>query len=650
MSGWVIQIDPPAVSSGRTMLDLNNGPIQVGTVDGGLGIDFGTAAITEYATQQGAWGNSVADYVIPNRTITISLIVGGSGYDEDEETSRTQLTQKVALLQREGGQLLRQRAGGPAMYADIVDAQLTLPDQYGETGDVEPNVQLVLTCIPDFYGDEITLDAIHSTGVCSSVLKQSGVQAVIEGDYPARCRLQVTDTSGVDQLGMLWGLRSGTYSSSSTAAVSVQAEAMTGINGTASVADASASGGHAMQYASGLVADTWTSILVTDESSAQLTHQGSYQVWARVEFTVASGIFRLLWGVGDASHYQSNDACGTLPSLGGYFLVDLGAIRVDVQPLGTPLWRGVVQAYADTGGAVPTVDQLIFLPLDDGAGQLAAVQQSNPQSASLASGEWAGTAATTGTNSLGANPQAWINPSYALGANDGQYASMVPTSHPGVLTLTGYGFAVPTSATITGIIVSVFRYAAASGVCTTQLVQLVKAGSAVGLNMAETNAWGGGASTAGYGGLTSLWGTTWTPAQINNTGFGVAIQAAGGVYDPGSNEFQDIDAQVDAVTIAVYYYVGTGFTEPTDAVVKANRVMEVRTEGAYRQDASGVWSTPIADTVGDLPRLPASGLEARPVELTVRPSQSVLGAAPDPSAVGTFTVTPIYRPCWLSRP
>jgi hypothetical protein len=119
------------------------------------------------------------------------------------------------------------------------------------------------------------------------------------------------------------------------------------------------------------------------------------------------------------------------------------------------------------------------------------------------------------------------------------------------IALTNYGFSIPGTATIDGIEITV--EAGFNDAATDDSVQLLKAGSAAGT--AKTI--GGGGATASCGGAVSfvrggaadLWGTTWTPAEINATGFGV-------LYDQSF-----ANSALDGVTITVHYTVAGA---PTD--------------------------------------------------------------------------------------
>lgn len=129
------------------------------------------------------------------------------------------------------------------------------------------------------------------------------------------------------------------------------------------------------------------------------------------------------------------------------------------------------------------------------------------------------------------------------------------------LTATGFGFSIPTNATIKGIQVTVERTTNSTSVKDTA-VYLMKSSSTVGTNYAATSGtgftacispvtgsdcWSTSEATVTYGGSSDLWGTTWTPAEINDSGTGVAFSATR-TYGTGSRNIQ-----VDQIMMTVYY-------------------------------------------------------------------------------------------------
>jgi prepilin-type N-terminal cleavage/methylation domain-containing protein len=143
--------------------------------------------------------------------------------------------------------------------------------------------------------------------------------------------------------------------------------------------------------------------------------------------------------------------------------------------------------------------------------------------------------------------------------SDNQYAS-AQTVYGGenshFLLGTNFGFNIPSGATITGIVAHIERSYTGYGSCSTALhdsyVLLAKGGTLQysGSNKAGGDFWGTTDTVIDYGAEDDLWGSTWTPAEINSSGFGVAIQAQADetfFFTPQCNP------QVDEITLTVYY-------------------------------------------------------------------------------------------------
>jgi len=122
------------------------------------------------------------------------------------------------------------------------------------------------------------------------------------------------------------------------------------------------------------------------------------------------------------------------------------------------------------------------------------------------------------------------------------------------LKATNFGFNIPADATITGIVV---QWEKRSSDIEDAAVRIVK-NDVIGNTDKSIGAW----PSEGYvshGGLTDLWGETWTPADINSPGFGAAIRAAEGEC---GGFLQSCTAYLDHVRIAVYYTT-TQYPSPT---------------------------------------------------------------------------------------
>lgn len=126
-----------------------------------------------------------------------------------------------------------------------------------------------------------------------------------------------------------------------------------------------------------------------------------------------------------------------------------------------------------------------------------------------------------------------------------------------LLDCTNFGFAIDGAATINGITVEVKRKSDQTGTVVDYTVQLLKAGSPAGSNIAdESTQWPASLAYRTYGGAADLWSTTWTPAQINNSGFGFRLQAL--------EQCVGVDvAYVDHVRVTITY-TGGASSGPTN--------------------------------------------------------------------------------------
>ncbi len=653
-SAYRVVLDPPAVAVGRTELNLNSGAFAIAGGEG-KGIDWGESAIKAFLAEQ-QFGEAPTDYRVPNRMVTIPLLLGAADSRSvaaavaAEEQAREQLQQKVALFQRQGGVLLREGSKGEKLYADIVNASLIVPDVWGEVGGVEPNVMLKLECLPDFYGEEIELDPIsgsEATGQVAAVLKQGGKPAVIAGDYPGRARIQLTEKSGNSQRSLLWGFRATRYSSLATAALFFDAYALTTINAATSAAEAGTYSGKIVKLASP-EPNVWhpfleltSSTIVTggEITTKHLQHIGSYRVWARIAGT-AGQLVRLAWSTDDATAPTLNAA--TTLTEGGWSLVDLGELRLEETPVGEHWWTGVLQV--ETGGEAHEVrvDRIWLQPLEDGAGRLRAT---GVPSSTLLGPTRLPTAATT--VKPGEPPEfiEWSKPTAVLSPGEAAAAVLAPGKQTRLLVLTGFGFAIPAGVTITGVEIELnWRFASAQpGNFSVQLYKGGLLGSAkggTGINIFN----------GPLGGPSDLWSAGLTRAIVNEAGFGVAIQAG----NQGGNTLNG-EAQVTyPLTMRVFYsYSASAFS--ADGVLYANRVSEIRFDGAYREDTITSSYVRVSEETGDLPRIPPSGMENRECQLFLKNSRGLL---PDPggsetgeedAGIDKLQAVVSYRPCYVGR-
>ena len=163
--------------------------------------------------------------------------------------------------------------------------------------------------------------------------------------------------------------------------------------------------------------------------------------------------------------------------------------------------------------------------------------------------------AGTGTNVDGPGTIDWTDPGNitTVGA---PYATAVLTARAASEYLQGtdYGFGIPASATIDGITVSIRRMDSPGNGARDVELYLLKAGAIVGSSRARSANWPTSMAVATYGGPADLWGTTWTPADINDAGFGVSLSA----YN--KHPTNAATATVDYMQITVTYTSPTTLT------------------------------------------------------------------------------------------
>jgi hypothetical protein len=164
----------------------------------------------------------------------------------------------------------------------------------------------------------------------------------------------------------------------------------------------------------------------------------------------------------------------------------------------------------------------------------------------------------TAINNMDVGTVAWMDPNYITVAGS-PYATASFSNQPNqisnYLLATNYGFNIPAEATITGITVVINRFANNTpSLISDNAVYLVFNNTYTGDNKAVTSTtWPNILGTAVYGGPTDLWGATWTPAQINDPGFGAALSV---LKESNGNR----TALVDTIQITVDYAFGSTTT------------------------------------------------------------------------------------------
>jgi hypothetical protein len=133
----------------------------------------------------------------------------------------------------------------------------------------------------------------------------------------------------------------------------------------------------------------------------------------------------------------------------------------------------------------------------------------------------------TGANFNDGGTTAWSTPTNIQGDTTGTSATCNISAGGGTsqkLRATNFGFNVPVGATIMGITAEIEVQAANTNRHADNNVQLMKAESETGNNKGTGANISNSKGFMAYGGQNDLWGTTWTPSEVNNSGFGFSFK------------------------------------------------------------------------------------------------------------------------------
>ena len=166
--------------------------------------------------------------------------------------------------------------------------------------------------------------------------------------------------------------------------------------------------------------------------------------------------------------------------------------------------------------------------------------------------------AGSGANIAGPNTN-WTNPNDVISSND-VYATAALTGGFGPafsdpLRTAGFGYAIGGTDTVFGIKVEIEVKSSAVDVASFTQIQLCKAGTPVGSSKTSDPI----STTESYitfGSSSDLWGTTWTPAEVNDANFGVQFV---GMVDAGTSATISVDhVRITVTRYAASVSVATG--------------------------------------------------------------------------------------------
>jgi hypothetical protein len=232
------------------------------------------------------------------------------------------------------------------------------------------------------------------------------------------------------------------------------------------------------------------------------------------------------------------------------------------------------------------------------------------------------TGATGNTNTVGGGTRVWANPGNITLADsvDAIATFLAAAASSDDLIGFAFGFTVPLTATIDGILLEInYQQTAGLGSVNEKNVRLLRAGVASGSDFSTAATLPGTAATVSYGGASNLWGTTWTPTDINDTNFGACFVCQ-------DNSGLAASAGVDFFRITVFFHtifsssisLTATASQVSGAANKMNAAITTSATAGYQDIASLVMNSALAlsntavlaDLGADIPGLPSITLTA----------------------------------------
>jgi len=199
--------------------------------------------------------------------------------------------------------------------------------------------------------------------------------------------------------------------------------------------------------------------------------------------------------------------------------------------------------------------------------------------------------AGTGTSVVGSEED-WTTPSN-ITADDSSVATVTLSNQTDWLYASNFGFAIPSGATINGIEVTINKSAVDNFgevfVYDTD-VQLYDGSAFSGDNKEKAAAWPTSLTDSVYGGSSDAWGVTLTPAMVNDSSFGVGLQAE---HQLGGNSAV---TTVDYITLEVFYSTDSLDNSLNKILMDSGDVLEWICAKGLKDVANITSATPVIDT------------------------------------------------------
>lgn len=644
--------NPAVFAPDRTEVDLSALGIRIGED----GPDYGESSVEVERVRQ-AIGEGITDRRWPMVDCTVPLLLGTDpSAPLAEAVNRIEAT--AAEIMRRGGGWIERKfadAGGFAGSVACPVDTVGLSGIQGRTmgrGELAPEVLLKLSRFPIWYA---TTEILGPEVKASEVRDLKWEIAKMLGTAPGLIRVRVKNEGATDWRGAMACIESDYLSTAATADLAYDCEKLT-VGSTAEVKERTgASGGKVVRAK---LTGGWIKILGSEIAGVgPMTHIGV----RRPKLRVFDGSERTNLKTQEENRKRREEGLEPLPEVqpqlqleyrvlggstwspckivqaplvGNFSIIDLGECRPELAILGNQQWEWRLMGRVLSGTAEIDLDRVQLMD----ATEMLVV--SAPGIARLPDGQSTKSPGTVTNEALGGGKVKWEEASRAK-TTDGFYATaeLNGTGQSLFLVASNFGFTIPETATVSGIIVAVRRSQEVfghKGIVDDTVVLVGVTGPA---NKAAPGFWPHNDATLTYGGSTDLWDTEGpSPAMVNATGFGAAIRVnaapEGGLA---------CKAKIDSIAIGVYYVE----TRDENRVCYAGRSLEFRSEGVYRQHPTeDTWGFLIPEA-GSAFHAPPGGIQNRSIRGILVPSVGDLGELPDSSPL-KLGILPGYHPGYLA--
>jgi hypothetical protein len=260
--------------------------------------------------------------------------------------------------------------------------------------------------------------------------------------------------------------------------------------------------------------------------------------------TLSSSVSGGTWSSGDTAVATINSTTGVVAGVAG------GNATMTYTVTGTGGCANATATRIVTVNSIPTTTNTTICSGESGS--LSVTSSCADITGQTAGANSPSTATTTGSGTDWNNPirvTADDNSNATVSLTAGGVGNSTSTSK--LLSATGFGFSIPANAIINGITANIGRFRSNNGNIRDARVQLLKAGSSTGDNLAVTGTnWPTSETVAVYGSTTNLWNESWTAADINSSNFGIGISTTQTVPF-----FLTTTANIDYINLTITYTI-----------------------------------------------------------------------------------------------